>query len=263
MLNNVQIRIHLAYFVLTILNLVYNRIWCDIMVYIVICCVCNHNCSCILLALCTLAYWTLCLGFWTTWHFVNIASKLYIVQLPQSWLHSMHTTVLYQHSSARIRLETIYKSSSYTDKDKNGISRAGRYSECLFHPFSCILKYHKRERVTTALSIQLLESPCPLVRSFVTKLDHIFNGRSSSSSSYGQTLLTQLGLRTYTIHLDTCITLWIHASCIHASCIQASYIHAYIRVHASELHGHICVGHTPWVPKGAKDEVKEARRAAD
>ena len=141
MLYNVQVRIHLAYFVLTILNLVYNRIWCDIMVYIVVCCVCNHNCSCILLALCTLAYWTLCLGFWTTWRFVNIASKLYIVQLPQSWLRSMHTTVLYQHSSARIWLETIYKSSSYHDKDKNGISRAVRYSECLFHPFSCILKY--------------------------------------------------------------------------------------------------------------------------
>ena len=46
-----------------------------------------------------------------------------------------------------------------------------------------------------------------------------------------QTLLTQLGLRTYTIQLDTCITLWIHASWTH------------MRL------------------KGAKDEVKEARRA--
>ena len=119
------------------LYLVYNRIWCDIMVYIVVCCVCNHNCSCILLALCTLAYWILCLGFWTTWHFVNIASKLYIVHPPQSWLHSMHTTVLYQHSSARIWLETIYKSSSYNDKDKKW-----HFKETLFRTFVSPLLLH-------------------------------------------------------------------------------------------------------------------------
>ena len=153
------------------------------------------------------------------------------MQLPQSWLHSMHTTVLYQHSSARIRLETIYKSSSYTDKDKNGISRAGRYSECLFHPFSCILKYHKRERVTTALSIQLLESPCPLVRSFVTKLDHIFNGRSSSSSS--RRVSTSPAAAPLSRHCSLNLVFartqssWIHAS-------HYGYMH----------HGHICVGHT-------------------
>ena len=64
-------------------------------------------------------------------------------------------------------------------------------------------------------TIQLLESPCSLVRPLVTKFDHIFNGRSSSSSSSEQTLLTQLGLRMYTIQLDTCITLWIHASWTH------------------------------------------------
>ena len=105
-------------------------------------------------------------------------------------------------------------------------------------------------------NIQLLESPCSSVRWLVrNEIGPYFQweeqqqqqqeGIHLTSSSSEQTLLTQLGLRTYTIHLDTCITLWIHASCIHASCIQASYIHAYIRVHASELHGHICVGHTP------------------
>ena len=153
----------------------------------------------------------------------------------------MHTTVLYQHSSARIRLETIYKSSSYNDKDKNGISRAGRYSECLFHPFSCILKYHKRERVTTALSIQLLEWLCPLVRSFVTKFDHIFNVRSSRGVP---TSAAALRSRHCSLNLVSARTQssWIHAS--HYGYKHHVYMHHGYMYHGHMHHGHICGGHT-------------------
>ena len=70
----------------------------------------------------------------------------------------------------------------------------------------------------------------------------------------------------------TSFTLWIHASCIHASWIRTShygYMH-HVYMHHGYMH-HImdtCIKDTSaWVtrperPKGMKDKVKEARRAA-
>ena len=83
----------------------------------------------------------------------------------------------------------------------------------------------------------------PLVGSFVTKFDHIFNGRKSSSRRTCIIPTSSYIIPTYIMYtcimdtfiMDTCITLWIHASCIHASCIHASCIHASC-IHAPWIH---------------------------
>ena len=77
---------------------------------------------------------------------------------------------------------------------------------------------------------------------------------------------------TDTFIMDTCITLWIHASIIMDTCtmdapIMSTYIMDTFIMDTCIMD--ICIMDTSmWVtrperPKGAKDEVKEARKVAD
>ena len=84
--------------------------------------------------------------------------------------------------------------------------------------------------------------------SFVTKFAHIFNGRSSSSSSRrtgragDQTFMDHW----YVHHWHVCHW-YVHHwyTYIHHGYMYHGYMH-----HGYMHHGHICVGHTAWAPEG-------------